>query len=400
MSIFGQVWLWSLLAFVIGALLAWLVLVLPAQKRIRELESRLATAHAESSRSPAQPGEGMKTAYFTRPAITESDLEPYGAAAGSEEREPRVPRYGRAAGSGEPELHVQRYGAAAGSGKREPGVHPRGVAAGAWGPKPELAEAELRHDYKAEPEPDLESPATELIRRVEPDSAPVPEEPVAQRSGSLFQSEPTSADHEPGPQWFDRDLVADRSPFEEPAAHHYPEPEIAEKNEDLEPEPQAFAFEADEQALPDAETPPEPTHGLPKRQRRGSPWGGVDSPKQIQPSMRAVERRDSPSNTSASHSGSLFEPTVQPGQVPASAPEPPPARNPSLADSVPAGPFGPGSAMPRPGGGRPSEEFGVKASVTALRYCTEESAQFPRMVAEVWFRTPGDAERVGFRPIN
>jgi hypothetical protein len=56
--------------------------------------------------------------------------------------------------------------------------------------------------------------------------------------------------------------------------------------------------------------------------------------------------------------------------------------------------------MPRPGGGRPSDDFGVKASVTALRYCTDESPQFPRMVAEVWFRTPEDAERVGFRPLT
>jgi hypothetical protein len=159
-------------------------------------------------------------------------------------------------------------------------------------------------------------------------------------------------------------------------------------------------LEVGEQALPGDETAPEPTHGLPKRQRRDSRREGFDSRKPIPPSMRAVERRDSSSHTSTGHRGSLFEPTVQPGQVAASAPEPPPARNPSPADSVPVGPFGPGSAMPRPGGGRPSEEFGVKASVTALRYCTEESAQFPRMVAEVWFRTPGDAERVGFRPVN
>jgi hypothetical protein len=56
--------------------------------------------------------------------------------------------------------------------------------------------------------------------------------------------------------------------------------------------------------------------------------------------------------------------------------------------------------MPRPGGGRPGDGFEVKASVTALRYCTEESAQFPKMVAEVWFRTAEDAERVGFRPLS
>lgn len=66
----------------------------------------------------------------------------------------------------------------------------------------------------------------------------------------------------------------------------------------------------------------------------------------------------------------------------------------------PIGPFGPGSAMPLPGGACPGEDFKVKASVTALRYCTEESDSFRKMVAEVWFRTPDDAERVGFRPLT
>jgi hypothetical protein len=67
---------------------------------------------------------------------------------------------------------------------------------------------------------------------------------------------------------------------------------------------------------------------------------------------------------------------------------------------VPPGPFGPGSAMPLPGGGSPAPEFNVKASVTALRYCTQDNPQFDRIVAEVWFRTPSDAERVGFRVLS
>jgi hypothetical protein len=64
------------------------------------------------------------------------------------------------------------------------------------------------------------------------------------------------------------------------------------------------------------------------------------------------------------------------------------------------GPFGPGSAMPNPGGGSPSPEFTVKASVTALRYCTEDNPEFNRIVAEVWFKSTADAERVGFRPLT
>ncbi|MFD1044733.1 hypothetical protein ACFQ1S_03560, partial [Kibdelosporangium lantanae] len=61
---------------------------------------------------------------------------------------------------------------------------------------------------------------------------------------------------------------------------------------------------------------------------------------------------------------------------------------------------GPGSSMSLPGGGSPAPEFNVKASVTALRYCTKDNPQFDRIVAEVWFRTPSDAERVGFRVLS
>lgn len=62
-SLFGQVWLWSLLSFVAGVLLTWLVLVRPAKNRVDELEDQLADARrrsrpapvASSSSSPAEP---------------------------------------------------------------------------------------------------------------------------------------------------------------------------------------------------------------------------------------------------------------------------------------------------------------------------------------------------------
>src|SRR5262245_29298361 len=53
MPIFGQVWLWSLLAFLLGALLCWVLVVLPIRKRIVALERRLATVRHESK--PAMP---------------------------------------------------------------------------------------------------------------------------------------------------------------------------------------------------------------------------------------------------------------------------------------------------------------------------------------------------------
>src|SRR5690606_25934042 len=48
MSGFGQVWVFSAIAFVLGAFLAWLFLVRPAQRRIGELRRRL----AEAQRAP------------------------------------------------------------------------------------------------------------------------------------------------------------------------------------------------------------------------------------------------------------------------------------------------------------------------------------------------------------
>src|SRR5689334_21207968 len=51
MPIFGQVWLWSLLAFLLGALLCWVLVVLPVRKRIDALERRLATIRTETKHS-------------------------------------------------------------------------------------------------------------------------------------------------------------------------------------------------------------------------------------------------------------------------------------------------------------------------------------------------------------
>lgn len=167
-------------------------------------------------------------------------------------------------------------------------------------------------------------------------------------------------------------------------------------------EPPAYAFGADTATPDDDETPAEATAVLPRRQPRSTPPSSFEPPR---PSMRSVERRE-PVADEGGRSGSLFEPVVRPNTGGAhSAPEPepaapPPARTHVGDSAVPPGPFGPGSAMPRPGGGRPSDEFTVKASVTALRYCTEDSPQFGRMVAEVWFRSVADAERVGFRPLH
>ncbi|HJQ48243.1 MAG TPA: hypothetical protein VJ870_18260 [Amycolatopsis sp.] len=334
MSIFGQVWLWSAAAFLLGVLLTWVFLVRPAQARSRALERRLAAAHAQSK---AADSTGQERRPMTRAAERQA----------ARERVPVAPV---------PTAHVPvnpvpPVPVAPVVPEPVAAAEPAAVAE----PAPEPAWREPSADAVSSVlEPELDSERTSIFRPQEPPAQP-------EQRGSLFDPS-----------------------YEAPA----------------ETEPPAYAF-SDEPA-PD-EHVGETTHILPRRQPRTPPRGGFESPQPVQPSMRPVERRAPVGADEGGRSGSLFEPVVRPkaGGAAHSAPEPPPARSHAAAGSpVPPGPFGPGSAMPMPGGASPSDDFTVKASVTALRYCTDDSPQFPRMIAEVWFRSVADAERVGFRPLT
>ncbi|MGW4484122.1 sunset domain-containing protein [Amycolatopsis sp. NPDC004368] len=426
MSIFGQVWLWSLLAFFVGALVAWLVLVLPARKRIRELEEALASAHAENARTPANAAALAASARTSVLPPVDAPEEPVGSVASGFAEPDREPAWTRderehapteliaatpPAGfdpeaeydaeyrlADEPAPEPERAEPAAVSAVDSGSMY-RAAATEYLSPVSRESDSGYHHAVEdfdgAEFDTADEDHASGHHRAVEPFESKLEPfesrlEPAAEEPVSLFQPAAEQSESD----WFSKQLP-ERSPFEDaPGGDYLDEPESTEH---LTPGAAAPVTPAEDVAEESTEEPPEPG-GLPKRQPRESPRGGFDPPQPIQPSMRAVERRE-PDLTGA-HSGSLFEPSVQPNQVAAmAAPEPPPARD-TAEDSVPPGPFGPGSAMPRPGGGRPSDAFTVKASVTALRYCTEESPQFPRMVAEVWFRTAADAERVGFRPLS
>ncbi|WIY03886.1 hypothetical protein QRX60_08550 [Amycolatopsis mongoliensis] len=415
MSIFGQVWLWSLAAFFVGVLLTWLVLVLPLRRSVRKLESSLAQAHADAARTPANAAglAAPGTEVFARP---EPRREPEPA-----RQETSYPGTLVApAPFNRDDVHddIDQDFAELDS-QVPPGMRPD--PDDAFRPEPEVEEAAsgLASETQfltpvAEPEDPYRAAATEYLVPGE-DPGAEPAEPALSRleqqldpdpAGSLFQP-PAEETHAPAPDWFDHEPPAERSAFEEPVERtRYlgsVGAEEPEKPEEAEPEeaPQYAFSDGDSGANGELDVPPETpaeaTQVLPKRQPREALRGGFDTPQPIQPSMRTVERRET--DLSGAHSGSLFEPSVQPNQAALSAPEPPPARQ-VAGDAVPPGPFGPGSAMPRPGGGRPGDGFEVKASVTALRYCTEDSAQFPKMVAEVWFRTAEDAERVGFRPLS
>ncbi|SDH66652.1 hypothetical protein SAMN05192558_113160 [Actinokineospora alba] len=150
------------------------------------------------------------------------------------------------------------------------------------------------------------------------------------------------------------------------------------------------------------------TSALPKR-IPAKPQGRI--PFGIQPAPPAPATPATATAPAAEAERSLFEP-IRPADETVAAtsvlPESRPRRSRTALKQapmggvdpfVPPGPFGPGSAMPLPGGESPSSDYVIKASVTALRYCSPESPKFDRTIAEVWFRSVADAERVGFRPL-
>ncbi|MEU0510259.1 hypothetical protein [Amycolatopsis sp. NPDC006125] len=516
MSIFGQVWLWSAAAFVVGVLLTWLFLARPAQARSRHLERRLLAAqsapaaqptrtierdpvsapvarkepiaaetpeaeeqHATPSwlerdslagRSPGyQPGSEIDDDSLFEPEEPQAEattvFDAFGrerddaaergalhvgdaglgreqvAGYGREEAErgalfePAEAGYERESRHGQGDAAYGREEAERGAlfepaeaGYEQESRHGQADAAGYVAEQDQAgAEREPRHGQGGQvaaqddagagrkPRHGQEEPPAgrgSLFEQDQAGQAAFGQDQAGQAAfeqerpaGSLFQRDESPAEAttlfqpDPALRGEERQAVRgeergalfgrERAPEPERGSlfdpDHAPEPARAEESAFTpfaapEPEPPAYAFE-DQPQPPAEETATETTQVLPKRQPRRSAHA-FDPPKPVQPSMRTVERRE-PRPEEGGRSGSLFEPTPR-----------------TRADgSVPPGPFGPGSAMPRPGGGKPSEEFTVKASVTALRYCTEDSPQYDRMIAEVWFRTADDAERVGFRPL-
>jgi hypothetical protein len=295
MQIFGQVWLWSLGSFLLGALFTWLLLVRPARRRVAELEDAPVGPRHRPQPAPIPPRPRMQPA--------------------------------------------------------EPRRAPEPAPAPAPVPAPVAVAV------------DTDSPMDDLFET--PKATPRPNENDTELSDNPLRR------------------FAESTTIFEPPANLPTPPEISPTGEDwfakkaAEDEHQITDV-ADDEVVDDRGTIfTQHTTPIPAEMIRQLD----DTPQQV------VESDPEPDPEAGR---SLFEPVVP---VPADAAEEDP-------DFVAPGPFGPGSAMPLPGGGSPAPEFNVKASVTALRYCTQDNPQFDRIVAEVWFRTAGDAERVGFRVLS
>jgi hypothetical protein len=134
---------------------------------------------------------------------------------------------------------------------------------------------------------------------------------------------------------------------------------------------------ANEQPLPPVSTPA----GLPKRTvsnswpRGGNGLGAGPQPFDPAPFRPRQAFSPMPRNTDAA-----------------------PIRRPSSGG--PRTPFGPGSALPKPDGSAPSDDYQVKAMIGSRTYHAVGSGGFDTVRAEVWFRNADEAERAGFSPAD
>jgi hypothetical protein len=459
MPIFGQVWLWSLLAFLLGALVLWLLMVLPVRRRISELERRLAALRkeprsdppAERPSSPALstrsepafvpgfgdrdygdeiPSESLTRAYAlpSQPespySPPESDPEERGAlrlapeepvrdvtqVLGSPPVAAELPVGGRDWFDDVPPDEPRSRGEHRLIEDEDEDDEDRGTIF-TQRTTPIPAELIRNLDEVARAEESRDSLVDDLDDLDEEDAdepAEAEEEPLSVgRHGQAPEPESEPEDDEPEPVHANGTAPA-------PEEHHEPEP--TPKPMPM-PMPMPTSHRSDDrislvgQRTPTAELAPQSTIGRgvtvePERTQSALPKRIPAKPQHRVPfGVQTVSATATAGGTAAGgeRARSLFEPVIPADGTGESAVLPPPPHRLRSADSSrpsPPGPFGPGSAMPLPGGASPSPEFTIKASVTALRYCTPDSPQFGRTVAEVWFRSAADAERVGFRPVG
>jgi hypothetical protein len=453
MPIFGQVWLWSSLAFLLGALLCWALVALPARRRVGELESEL----SRSRREPSELADEREYQAFDeheyddRPAVSAHD-EPEDStgetltrayalvatrdATALPERGRRWPRSDagpvappetdttdteladgpRTAATRYLDVSAGNLGGSAGGGStlEAPPEVPAQQGNLGWFGDDENAEkddpAAGRRDVRlVDDEGDApEDGGTVFTQRTQP----IPGE-VIRRLDDSDTDEPADA--------LVDDLAEQSTELEPTGASHPGDGEgtqvISRVTPDTEPSGTAPApsTQGQTEVMPAQPAPPAEVVSTRDDSRRGAEQNimpGVSM--QAEPAKNPLPKRvpskppsrtpfgvktapapDPAAKTEGEESGrALFEPIVPADEAPQ---VPPPHR---IREGNGHGPFGPGSAMPMPDGTSPSPEFTIKASVSALRYCTPESPQFGRTVAEVWFKSPADAERVGFRPVG
>ncbi|MGW3467507.1 sunset domain-containing protein [Saccharopolyspora sp. NPDC000995] len=409
--LFTQVWLWSLAAFALGALITWLLCARPLRRRLAEFT----TPYPEDEYAYDQPGgyEGYEADERTA-GDAPFDLLRSTPQRREQPDEPEVGDWGRA---------------------------PRAWVA------PEQA-TPARNDSDSEWFREWDKRVNALGANRDDAAPPVPSTPPAARERAGAQ--PSRAEEPAGtatqesaggavaPQASAKSAGTARTPDEPPmsaasaaAARKPASPQAsAEPDTVVEPvvEPQVVGESAATVRTPAKEHPAEPPMVWPDAEPETTK-SSARSPeeviaaiaaqvaagtpaKQAEPSETGNAKRGADDGTESRLSGqlrSLFE-SAQPRSGWASeTPYVPPVG----ADATRVIPkVGGGGAaelppLPRrtPGAGpRPGREGGsgpmIKGHSASRQYHSPESPAYGKIVADVWFRTPADAEIAGFEPWN
>ncbi|MEV0705169.1 hypothetical protein AB0I53_45645 [Saccharopolyspora sp. NPDC050389] len=363
--LFTQVWLWSLAAFALGALITWLLFVRPLRRQLAELTAvypEAEYAYEEDERTGCNaPLDLLQPAPQRWERPDEPEVGDWG-------RAPRAWVAPEKADPAQPDPDSawfrewdERVNGADPADAAVTAVQPR-VPPAAGDPKPE--------------EPEADEP-TASVKPVEPPAAKAPVEPPVVKTP--VESPGAKAPVEPPAVKTPVESPVVKTPVERPAADRTAATAPAE-------EPAT-----DISAWPEAE------------------------PAESRISGRLEDSDDATESRLSGQLRSLFE-TVEPrsgGAV--ETPYVPPVgadatqvipkvgdRGAEGADSAAEPP-----PLPRrtPGAGpRPGREGGsgpmIKGHSASRQYHSPESPAYDKIVADVWFRTPADAEIAGFEPWN
>jgi hypothetical protein len=474
MPVFGQVWLWSLLAFLLGTALCWLVAGQPARRRVAELERTLARMRAKIDASPS----AEVTAGEDRVASGVGDSGPAESPAPGRDNRDYDPG---------PETLTRAY---AMPGIRDPAPLDEAAERGALWLSPTNTPDEVPQNRASQPQQQETTPAgsTQYLgvlgaplgksqpfedrpattgrgargwfedKREGEKTAHVPSPATARRDrhaldtrkndddggGTIYteHTSPAPAKAARQPDGVTGEFTSARAPrspsstvagptgardrrggLGSDTGTARPDPTSSEPTGTKPPRTRESTYQLGEKGMPrvsrvEAATSRRPagaganpgadsqskaargTVGQPERASSLLPKRVPSKPQKGHPfGVQTVSPATATTTSGGERTRALFEPIV-PVEGAASSMPPPHRLRKREGQTGSASPFGSGSALPLPGGASPSPEFTVKASVAAMRYCTQESSQFGRTVAEVWFRAPADAERAGFRPLT
>ncbi|GAA0504971.1 hypothetical protein GCM10011581_33280 [Saccharopolyspora subtropica] len=375
--LFTQVWLWSLAAFALGALITWLLFARPLRRRLAEADQPPAD-HDYDYDAPAD-----------HPSVADAPLDLL---------EPPPPRW-----------------------DNEPTI-------GDWERRPRAWVAPEQH------EPDSNT----WFRRKDEETAqhaPEPDTAVTAVQPRVRVDDPDTA----APRWPEAEPAPKTPPAGEqkPAVAHQQAagPKVTGATEaaeplgrpQVEPQQQATAQVGQQTAGPRKQTDPKvraaelrTLAGLVRQQERTAPAASeqkatptAGAPEQANPTsesritgMLDAESAEPAQSRLSGEPRSLFEP-AEDGRpatpnVPSAADDATqvlPKIDDDAAESAPLPRRTPG-AGPRPGREKGGSGPMIKGHSASRQYHSPESPQYDQIVADVWFRTPADAEIAGFAPWN